>query len=372
MKKIYSRVCVLALLVCSASNTYAQVSTYTFTSSTATFSSIVGGGGTVAVATFGFDQSFGTFPIGFTFTFNGNDYTTFGLNMNGFISMGYVPVSTDHALSSGLNDNVISGFNSSLYGAAAGAQISYQTSGNIGSRVLTVEWTNWGFFSTGNNEFNFQIRLLEGTNKIQVVYGNCPGSTSATLQVGLRGQTNTDFNNRTTTLNWAATTAGLTNSANCTYSSTVKPSAGLQFEWTPTAVPRVCGTIGAVQQTGTAAPGSTGNTILRIDIPVTGTVGTLTLSSITIASKNTADNDISSGGVKIWVGTSSGPTTQVGSGTSFSGGNATVSSITTNLLTGTNYIWLTYDIKTTAIVGDLLDAKINSGSITISATGGGR
>ncbi|HYV94460.1 MAG TPA: GEVED domain-containing protein [Chitinophagales bacterium] len=370
MKKFYSRVCLLALFACASLNGFAQVSTYSFASSSTTFSSIVGGGGTVTVATSGFDQSFGTFPIGFTFTFNGNSYTTFGLNMNGFISMGYVPVSTDHALSSGLNNNIISGFNGSLYGTDAGAKISYQTSGSAGSRVLTVEWTNWGFFSTGGNEFNFQIKLLEGTNKIQVVYGSCPGNTAATLQVGVRGQTNTDYNNRTTTTNWAATTAGSTNSANCTYSSTVKPSSGLRFEWTPSATARTCGTVSAVQQTGTAAPGSTANTILRIDIPVTGTVGTLTLSSITVASQNTSDNDISTSGVKIWTGTLSGPATQVGSGASFSGGNATISSINTGLITGTNYIWVTFDIKTTAVVGHVLDAKINVGAISISASGG--
>src|SRR5438552_3021573 len=98
MKKIYSQVSLLAFLVCVSLNAFAQVATYTFASSSSTFSSIVGGGGTVVVATSGFDQSFGTFPIGFTFTYNGNPYTTFGLNMNGFISMGYVPVSTDHAL----------------------------------------------------------------------------------------------------------------------------------------------------------------------------------------------------------------------------------------------------------------------------------
>ena len=125
MKKIYSLIGTIALLVCASLNAFAQVSTYTFASSSATFSSIVGGGGTVVVTTGGFDESFGTFPIGFTFTYNGNNYTTFGLNMNGFISLGYLPVSTDHALSSGLNNNVISGFNTSLYGADAGAKISY-------------------------------------------------------------------------------------------------------------------------------------------------------------------------------------------------------------------------------------------------------
>ncbi len=325
----------------------------------------------MVVATTADDDNFGTFPIGFTFQFNGNNYTTFGLNANGFITMGYVPVTTNNALSSGVNNNVIAGFNNDLYGVASGAQISYQTSGTGTSHVLTAEWSNWGFFNSGGgNEFNFQIKLFESTNKIDIVYGSCPGNASATLQIGLRGQSNADFNNRTTTTNWAATTAGAANNANCTYNSSLKPSSGLTFEWTPTPAARVCGTITSVQQTGTAAPGSTNNTILRVDIPVTGNIGTLTLSSITVISKNTADNDIMTSGVKAWIGTSSGPVTQVGSGVNFSGGNANLTSLNSALITGTNYVWITFDVKTTATVGNVLDAKINSGGITITASGG--
>ncbi len=371
MKKIYSLVYLTILFVFSYHSGFSQVSTYTFTSSSGSFSSIVNGSGTVVVATTADDDNFGTFPIGFSFVYNGNTYTTFGLNANGFISMGYVPVTTNNALSSGLNNNIIAAFNNDLYGVASNAQISYQTSGSGTSHVLTIEWSNWGSFNGGGgNEFNFQIKLFETTNKIQLIYGSCPGNTSLTLQVGLRGQTNADFNNRTTTSNWSATTAGAVNNSNCTYNSSVKPSSGLKFEWTPVATAKACGTITSVQQTGTTAPGTTGNPILRVDIPVTGNTGTLTLSSITVISKNTTDNDISSAGVKIYTGSSTGPTTQIGSGVSFSGGNATISSLNTSLLTGTNYIWVTFDVSITATIANVLDAKINSGGITITASGG--
>ncbi len=357
------------ILVFSAPSN-AQVSTYTFASSSATFTSIVGGVGTNIIATTADDENFGTYNIGFTFEFNGNNYTTFGLNANGFISMGYVPVTTNNALSSGLNNNIISAFNTDLYGIAANAQISYQTSGSGTNHVLTVEWTNWGFFSSGTADLNFQIKLVEGTNKIQIVYGSCPGSTSKNVQVGLRGQTNADFNNRTTTSNWSLTTAGAVNNATCTYSSTVKPSSGLTFTWTPVASPKVIGVISSVQQTGTAAPATTANTILRVDVPITGTTGTLTLNSVSVVSKNTNDNDVSANGVKLYYGTSSGPTTQIGNGASFSSGTASFSLLNYTLLSGTNYLWVCYDIKVTATVNNVLDAKVNIGGMGISASGG--
>jgi hypothetical protein len=349
----------------------AQVSAYTFAGSSGTFTSIVGGSGTVVITTTSDDDNYGTFPVGFTFNYNGNDFTTFGLNANGFISLGYVPVTTNNCLSSGLNNNVISGFNNDLYGVAAGSQISYQTSGSSGSKVLTIEWTNWGFCCNGLNEFNFQIKLFETSNKIQTVYGSCPGTTTKTLQIGLRGASNADFNNRSTTTNWAATVAGGVNSATCTFSSTIKPTSGQTFEWTPPPPgPRTVGTITSVQQTGTAAPGTTGNTILRVDIPVTGALGTITLNSITVTSKNTNDNDVATGGVNVWIGTSSGPTTLVGIGATFSAGAAVVSSIASSLITGTNYIWITYDLKSTAIVNNVLDLRILVGGMSLTASGG--
>ncbi|MBA3647764.1 MAG: T9SS type A sorting domain-containing protein [Chitinophagales bacterium] len=371
MNTLYKLPCFAILFIFSVC-TYGQVSSYSFGSSVGLYSSVSGGAGTVIVAITADDDNFGTFPIGFTFNYNGNDYTTFGINANGFISLGAVPVTSNNAISSGLTNNVISAFNNDLYGVTPGAQISYQTSGAAGSRVLTIEWTNWGFFSSGGgNEFNFQIKLLEGTNKIQFVYGSCPGITSQNLQVGIRGATNADFNNRTTSVSWAATTAGTTAGATCTYNIAVKPLPGETFEWTPPIPsPKTVVTITSVQQTGNAAPATINNTILRVDIPVNGSLGTLTLSSITIISKNTNDADISVNGVKVWIGNSSGPTTQIGSGQSFSSGSATLTGLSSVLISGVNYVWITFDIKISAVVNDILDARINTGGITIIASGG--
>ncbi len=121
----------------------------------------------------------------------------------------------------------------------ASGSIRRSTTGSIGSRVHTIQFKGFRPFSTGanSNYEEFQINLFEGTNVVQVVYGNHANSATTTGQVGLRGLLNTDFNNRTTTTNWSATTAGAINTATCTISSTVLPPSGLTFIWTPPAPP---------------------------------------------------------------------------------------------------------------------------------------
>jgi hypothetical protein len=116
--------------------------------------------------------------------------------------------------------------------------IRYQTIGTAPNRTLVVQWTGWQRYTTtgGFGElYNFQIRLNETTNTINVVYSILgPTSTTATIfQVGLRGSANTDFNNRTSTTTWSATTAGTLNSSTMTLSSTVKPTSGQTYTWTP-------------------------------------------------------------------------------------------------------------------------------------------
>jgi hypothetical protein len=135
----------------------------------------------------------------------------------------------------------------------SGFGIRYQTIGTAPNRTLVVQWTGWQRYITNTafgELYNFQIRLNETTNTINVVY-NILGPTSTTpttFQVGLRGSANTDFNNRTTITNWASTTAGVSNSSTVTLSNTVKPSSGLTYTWTPPVIP-VC--------SGTPNPGNT-------------------------------------------------------------------------------------------------------------------
>ena len=120
----------------------------------------------------------------------------------------------------------------------SGFGVRFQTIGTSPNRTLVVQWTGWQRYTTSGafgELYNFQIRLNETTNTINIVY-NIQGPTSTTtrtFEVGLRGSLNTDFNNRTTTTNWSSTTAGTLNSSTVTLSNTVKPTSGLTYTWTP-------------------------------------------------------------------------------------------------------------------------------------------
>jgi hypothetical protein len=118
--------------------------------------------------------------------------------------------------------------------------IRYLTSGTAPNRTCTIQFTGFQRYTTTGffgELYNFQIKLNETTNTIRFVYdilgpGLGTGSaTATTFQVGIRGAT--AFNNRTTTTNWASTTAGTLNTSTVTLSSTVKPSSGLTYTWTP-------------------------------------------------------------------------------------------------------------------------------------------
>ncbi|MBK9332396.1 MAG: T9SS type A sorting domain-containing protein [Ignavibacteria bacterium] len=132
--------------------------------------------------------------------------------------------------------------------------IRSETTGAIGSRVHTIQYRDFARFAGVNENFNFQIRLYETTNVIEVVYGSNTtlNATSAAPQVGLRGLTNADYNNRTGT-DWSASTAGAINTASMTLNTTSLPASGQTYKWD--APPACAITISNLNPTGTLFPG---------------------------------------------------------------------------------------------------------------------
>ena len=132
---------------------------------------------------------------------------------------------------------------------AATGSIVRSTTGAAGSRVHTIQFRNVRTFATSANEncINFQIKLYETSNKIEIVYGNNKNSVSTTGQVGLRGTVNTDFNNRNTASSgWATTIPGVTNTNTLTMSAAILPVSGTIFTWTPPSIlPNDVGVIAA-------------------------------------------------------------------------------------------------------------------------------
>jgi hypothetical protein len=139
-------------------------------------------------------------------------------------------------------------FSGAPVGAASGAfiqktgEIRYETIGSAPNRTLVVQWKNARVAAgtVENQWFNFQIRLNEADNTIEVVYGSCSfaggTSTPGSAQVGLRGAVNTDFNNRLVAAgnNWNSSSPGVSNISACFLTNTTTPpSSGRTFTWTP-------------------------------------------------------------------------------------------------------------------------------------------
>ncbi len=262
MKKFFVFLVLTIVFVCS--NSKAQVSGYLFSSSTGSYTPT--SGGTVLGTINNDDESFnnslvgvpsaavsGTgFPIGFSFSYNNITYDKFAVNTNGWLVVGtgtftiaattgnYTPLSSGGPVGF---VSAIAGFAQDLQGQT-GSELSYSTTGSAPNRTLVVQWKNYRLYG-GSESINFQIRLDETSNAVSVVYGSCTGSsTPNTVQVGLRGNTNTDFNNRATTTNWSASTTGGGNGSTMAVNTTVFPAQDLTFTWsfptpciTPTAQP---------------------------------------------------------------------------------------------------------------------------------------
>ncbi|MCX6243594.1 MAG: T9SS type A sorting domain-containing protein [Bacteroidetes bacterium] len=231
MKKIL--LFLVALLV--TSSVIGQVASYTFSQSSGTWTPIAGG--TVIATGTQDDGVFTGYPIGFNFYFNGAYYNTFSLNANGWMCMGSAASSSYTPISTGASNNVISAFGQDLQGQLTG-EIRYQVLGTTPNQVLVLQFLHWGKYSysgTGaGDDWSWQFRLSETTNTCSVVYGPFTvNATSTTGQVGLRGASTADFNNRTNPTTWAASAAGAINSASCTMSNTLFPVSGQTYTWTP-------------------------------------------------------------------------------------------------------------------------------------------
>jgi len=141
--------------------------------------------------------------IGFTFTYNGQAFTQFVLNTNGFIKLGAVAPSIDALytpLSSAdpLDANTIAPLANDLEGSATvPTEYRVSTSGAAGTQVCTIQWKGVRDYAFTTPQFaseQFQVKLYEGTNQVEFVYGTWTAGAAAPLgrnhEVGIRGTTN--------------------------------------------------------------------------------------------------------------------------------------------------------------------------------------
>lgn len=248
---------VVLFLICQFSAN-AQVSSYIFTQSNGTYTPIVGtvlGVATGNTAATNLDSNVYPVTLPFNFSLNGILQSSINVSSNGFITFGTTAPATSNTtpLSNATTyDGAVSAFGKDLssffnVGGKSGS-ISWETTGTAPNREVVIQWDNFRTNSstaiTSVYAFSFQIRLQETTNIIKIVYNSgsfLVGSTavSSTAQIGLRGNSNADFNTRlnSTSLEFFNSTAGTANNSSQAYntSNTVPgmPNAGLTYIWTP-------------------------------------------------------------------------------------------------------------------------------------------
>ncbi|MFN5296298.1 MAG: beta strand repeat-containing protein, partial [Flavobacteriales bacterium] len=261
--RFLSSVCGLALLtVLSTTGVVAQVgppngtstvagtalagtTAYAFAQSSGTYTAITGGTVYQSAGTLNTDAVSSAVNIGFNFLYNNRTYSTVRISNNGFITFGAnAPLTTTYTgLSSNVNpayEGAIAGFAANLRASAvAGAtpEIRYETLGASPNRTFVVQFQDVGVSTTATTQrLNFQIRISETTNVVQIVYGTTAWATAtATGQVGLKGGESSDLSNRTGTT-WTALTGGTGATSSCTLGTTggtTVPASGLTFTWTP-------------------------------------------------------------------------------------------------------------------------------------------
>lgn len=151
-------------------------------------------------------------------------------------------------------------------------EIRWQVIGSSPNRTLVFQWKNARIASINLQHYNFQIRLNESDNSVEVVYGNCNFANTASStapQVGLRGSANTDYNNRlgnsTSGHNWNTTLAGTANSSTVSINALgVPPVSGRTFKWTPAPPSAIDIAVNSLVSPGVTCGSSAENVVVQI------------------------------------------------------------------------------------------------------------
>ena len=176
------------------------------------------------------------YPIGFPFTYNGVVFDRVGISGQGWIGFGnstngatavgvytagntstsYLPLSNTTLLpnddrrnrvvatgvtggSFNVGTNTMPIVYNGTYPGYPGAELRYETIGTAPNRVFVVQWRNYGFTINSIDQqlyrrMDFQVRLYETTNKVEVRFGKCwRSNTASAFQTGLGGKTNAAY-----------------------------------------------------------------------------------------------------------------------------------------------------------------------------------
>jgi len=237
--KNFLLIAVFSLLL-SAAN--AQIN-YSFAASSGTYTPISGTAVTFTPTGYdgtagGLDEGYNnSIALGFTFPYNGVNYTTVGVTSNGFLyfGAGFTATATFY------NNNLTSGFGTSrplvapLWGDLLIGSATYTTTGSAGSRVFTMQWNNvkWDYAATAP-VISFQVQLYEASGLIKFVYNQEAGTVSsgAYASIGLSALGTGGGNFMSLSSSGTAPTASTTTE---TTDINTKPATGQTYTFTPVA-----------------------------------------------------------------------------------------------------------------------------------------
>ncbi|HMI02270.1 MAG TPA: ice-binding family protein [Pedobacter sp.] len=173
----------------------------------------------------------GLIPLGFNFWYMGVRYINVVASTNGWLALGPIPSGNPAAnnLSSGGSPRpIIAPFWDDLDIMAFG-NVTYQTTGTAGSKILTVQYLNtkWGLLALGGT-CSFQVKFHEGTGIVEFIYR--PEATLVVIpsvSVGITGIPTGSGN--FLSVNNAGTSVSSTAEANVT----TKPVSGKTYTFTP-------------------------------------------------------------------------------------------------------------------------------------------
>ncbi len=166
-----------------------QVSIYSFSESTGSYSAVNG----TDITAIGDDGSQNALPIGFTFNYDGVNYTTFSVNTNGFIRLGAdigsLPWTNSMSNASTQSPLIAPFWDDDNRGSGS---IQYSLTGASPNQVLEIGWDNVNIGGSGTSSTtafaSFKIVLHQTTNAIEFIYGStldAAGTLSASI--GLNG-----------------------------------------------------------------------------------------------------------------------------------------------------------------------------------------
>ncbi|KAA9331630.1 T9SS type A sorting domain-containing protein [Hymenobacter busanensis] len=231
----------LVLSLTGLSTAHAQVDTYTFAASQGTYTPLTGG--TVLPDILADTYLTPSIPLGFNFVFDGTVYTSVKAASDGYLT--FSPTATSSSLTNNLatgtaaNRPLVAPLWDDMDGRPTGAtaQGSYLTSGTAPNRVFTFEWLNWEWrYNATGPVISFQVKLYEGTNRVEFIYRPESAPTNATAtsgaSIGLSGLGTGSGSFLSVSDAVAAPTVSSTVENNNIF---VKPAAGQIYAFTPSA-----------------------------------------------------------------------------------------------------------------------------------------